>query len=241
MRAHPAHLAPGRARAPRARWSTYRVDDVSPDMSFLEMLDVLNERLIARGRGAGRVRPRLPRGHLRHVRHGDQRARRTARSKATTTCQLHMRQLQRRRRPSRSSRGGRPAVPGGEGPGRRPLARSTGSSQAGGYVSAPTGAAPGRQRAPGPEGGRRPGDSTRPPASAAAPAWPRARTARRMLFIAAKITHLGLLPQGQPERTDRVVRNGRDARRRGLRRLHEHRRVHGGVPEGDPAGRRSPS
>ncbi len=28
---------------------TYQVDDILPDMSFLEMLDVLNERLIAEG------------------------------------------------------------------------------------------------------------------------------------------------------------------------------------------------
>ena len=31
------------------RFETYEVHDVSPDMSFLEMLDVLNERLIAKG------------------------------------------------------------------------------------------------------------------------------------------------------------------------------------------------
>src|SRR5947207_2937737 len=36
------------ARAPGG-FITYRVDDVSPDMSFLEMLDVLNESLIAQG------------------------------------------------------------------------------------------------------------------------------------------------------------------------------------------------
>ena len=47
---------------------TYELDDVSEDMSFLEMLDVLNEELNDEGRGADRVRLRLPRGHLRHVR-----------------------------------------------------------------------------------------------------------------------------------------------------------------------------
>ena len=47
------------------RMETYPADDVSPDMSFLEMLDVVNEELIKQGRGADRVRPRLPRGHLR--------------------------------------------------------------------------------------------------------------------------------------------------------------------------------
>ena len=61
-------LAPEGRRATPGAMVTYQVDDISPDMSFLEMLDVLNERLILRGRGADRVRPRLPRGHLRHVR-----------------------------------------------------------------------------------------------------------------------------------------------------------------------------
>ena len=46
----------------------YTADNVSPDMSFLEMLDVVNEGLIAQGRGSDRVRLGLPRGHLRHVR-----------------------------------------------------------------------------------------------------------------------------------------------------------------------------
>ena len=42
------------------------------------------------GRGAGRVRLRLPRGHLRHVRPDDQRPGARPRGQ-TTTCQLHMR------------------------------------------------------------------------------------------------------------------------------------------------------
>ena len=33
----------------RGNFETYQLDDVSPDMSFLEMLDVLNERLILEG------------------------------------------------------------------------------------------------------------------------------------------------------------------------------------------------
>ena len=53
--------------------ATYQLDDVSEDMSFLEMLDVLNEELDRQGRGAGRLRLRLPRGHLRRVRADDQR------------------------------------------------------------------------------------------------------------------------------------------------------------------------
>ena len=51
----------------------YEVKDVNEHISFLEMLDVLNEQLIERGRGADRLRPRLPRGHLRLLRLHDQR------------------------------------------------------------------------------------------------------------------------------------------------------------------------
>ena len=52
--------APGRVRDLDA-------PDISPEMSFLEMLDVVNERLDRRRQGADRLRPRLPRGHLRLV------------------------------------------------------------------------------------------------------------------------------------------------------------------------------
>ena len=34
--------------------------DISPEMSFLEMFDVVNDRLVAAGRRGDRVRPRLP-------------------------------------------------------------------------------------------------------------------------------------------------------------------------------------
>ena len=61
--------------------------------------------------------------------------------------------------------------------------------------------------------------------------------ASAMLFIGAKVTHLGLLPQGQPERDDRVVNMVAQHDARGLRRLHQHRRVHRRLPQGDPARR----
>lgn len=38
-----------RNREDSGRFETYELDEVSPDMSFLEMLDVLNEQLIERG------------------------------------------------------------------------------------------------------------------------------------------------------------------------------------------------
>ena len=54
------------------RFEEYTVDDIMPDMSILETLDILNEDLI-RKKGAGGIRQRLPGRHLRHVRHGHQR------------------------------------------------------------------------------------------------------------------------------------------------------------------------
>ena len=47
-----------RQPAPKAqgKMETYTVDGVSPDMSFLEMFDMLNEQLTDTGKGARRVR-----------------------------------------------------------------------------------------------------------------------------------------------------------------------------------------
>ena len=54
-----------------------------------------------------------------------------------------------------------------------------------------------------------------------------------MLFTGAKISHLGHLPQGQPSRYTRVQDMVEQMDVRGIRWLHELRRVRGGVPEGD--------
>lgn len=51
----------------------YELMGISGDMSFLEMLDVLNEELTERGEDPVRLRLGLPRGHLRHVRHRHRR------------------------------------------------------------------------------------------------------------------------------------------------------------------------
>ena len=71
------------------RLVTYDVDDVSPDMSFLEMLDVLNERLILDGEDPVAFDSDCREGicgmcglMINGEAHGPQ---------VTTTCQLHMR------------------------------------------------------------------------------------------------------------------------------------------------------
>ena len=70
---------------------------------------------------------------------------------------------------------------------------------------ADTGGAPDGNLDPDPEAGRPTPRWTRPRASAAARAWPRARTAPRSSSPSAKLQHLNLLPQGQAERWDRTV------------------------------------
>ena len=66
-------LAPGRHRRTRARSRTSTPRDISPEMSFLEMFDVRQRPAGRRGPRADRLRPRLPRGHLRLVLDDDQR------------------------------------------------------------------------------------------------------------------------------------------------------------------------
>ena len=77
-------------RSDKGRWETHKVSDVSPDMSFLEMLDVLNEALSEDGKRPVSFDHDCREGIcgtcsmvINGRPHGPQ--------KATTTCQLHMR------------------------------------------------------------------------------------------------------------------------------------------------------
>ena len=213
---------------------TYEVYDISEDMSFLEMLDVLNERLILDGEEPVAFDHDCREGIcgmcglvINGVAHGP-RARHHHLPAAHAP-------FQRRRRRSTSSRGGPAAFPV-----IKDLVVDRGAFDriiaAGGYISAPTGTAPDAHAVPvpKPDADRAFEAATCIGCGACVAACP---NGSGMLFTAAKVTHLGVLPQGQPERDSRVLDMVAAARRRGLRRLHQHRRVHRGLPEGDPAGR----
>ena len=106
--------------------------------------------------------------------------------------------------------------------------------QAGGYITAPTGTAPDAHATPVP---KTDADAAFEAATcigcgACVAACPNGSS---MLFTAAKVAHLGLLPQGQPERDTRVIDMLRGPGRRRLRRLHQRGRVHHGLPQGHPA------
>nr|WP_205863109.1 succinate dehydrogenase/fumarate reductase iron-sulfur subunit [Planosporangium thailandense] len=192
-----------RQRSPqdKGRMVTYQVSDVSPDMSFLEMLDVLNERLILEGEEPVAFDHDCREGIcgmcsmvINGRPHGPQ--------KLTTTCQLHMRHFKDGDtidiEPWRAR--AFPVIKD------LVVNRSAFDKiiQAGGYISAPTGSAPDAHSTPVPK----------PDADAAFEAAEciacgacvaACPNGSGMLFTAAKITHLGLLPQGQPERETRVL------------------------------------
>ncbi|QUQ67536.1 succinate dehydrogenase/fumarate reductase iron-sulfur subunit [Kutzneria sp. CA-103260] len=184
----------------RGRLVSYQVDDVSPDMSFLEMLDVLNQDLITRGE------PPVAFDHdcregicgscgvvINGRAHGPER---------TTTCQLHMRAFRDGDvidvEPWRAK--GFPVV--------RDLVVDRSAFdriiQAGGYVTAPTGSAPDAHATPVPKPDADVAfdNATCIGCGACVAACPNGSA---MLFTSAKVSHLNVLPQGQPERERRVL------------------------------------
>src|SRR5512137_1804980 len=84
------HIWRQKNRNSEGRFVTYQATDISPDMSFLEMLDVVNEDLILKGEEPIAFDHDCREGicgmcglMINGVAHGPQAA--------TTTCQLHMR------------------------------------------------------------------------------------------------------------------------------------------------------
>ncbi len=184
----------------RGRFVTYRATGISPDMSFLEMLDVLNEEIALSGGDPIAFDNDCREGicgscgfMVDGVAHGPLRA--------ACVCQLHMRHFREgdtiTLEPWRAR-----AFPVLKDlvVDRRTLDRII---QAGGYITAPTGSAPEANATPIPkETAELAMDAAECiQCGACVAACPNASA---MLFTAAKVAHLGLLPQGQPERSRRV-------------------------------------
>ena len=179
---------------------TYEAQEISPDMSFLEMLDVVNDRLVRKGEEqiafdhdcregicgmCSLVINGTPHGPLQ-----------------TTTCQLHM----------RSFRDGDTitiepwrAAPF---PVLRDLVVDRSAFdriiQSGGYVSVSTGGAPDGNAVPIPKNDAdRAFDAATCIGCGACVAA--CKNASAMLFVSAKVSHLSLLPQGRVEEDRRVL------------------------------------
>ena len=189
--------------AAKGGMQTYQLADVSPDMSFLEMLDLLNEKLTIEG-----IEPVAFDHDCREgicgmcgvVINGSAHGR-SASPVPTTTCQLHMRSFADGAtidvEPWRA--GGFPII-------KDLVVDRTAFDriiQAGGYISVNTGSAPDANAAPVPKvkADRAFDAATCIGCGACVAACPNGSA---MLFTSAKITHLAMLPQGQPERWSRV-------------------------------------
>ncbi|HEY1574508.1 MAG TPA: succinate dehydrogenase/fumarate reductase iron-sulfur subunit [Pseudonocardiaceae bacterium] len=182
------------------RMVEYQVDDITPDMSFLEMLDVLNGRLILDGDQPVAFDHDCREGIcgscgvvINGRAHGPER---------TTTCQLPMRAFHDGDvidvEPWRAK-----AFPIIKDlvVDRSALDRIV---RAGGYVTAPTGSAPDAHATPVPKADADVAfdNATCIGCGACVAACPNGSAT---LFTAAKVTHLSLLPQGAPERGRRVL------------------------------------
>ncbi len=182
------------------RFESYRIDEISDEASFLEMLDVLNEKLMGEDKEPVTFDHDCREGicgtcslMINGQAHGPERA--------TATCQLHMRKF---------SSGDTIVIE----PWRAaafPIIKDLMVDRAaldrivesGGFITAPTGGAPDANLIPIPK----------PVADAAMDAAEcigcgacvaACPNGAANLFTAAKVAHLNLLPQGQPERFKRV-------------------------------------
>ncbi|WP_108667830.1 succinate dehydrogenase/fumarate reductase iron-sulfur subunit [Euzebya rosea] len=182
-------------------FETYQLNEVSEDSSFLEMLDQLNEQLVNDGKEPVHFDHDCREGicgscglMIDGQAHGPQRS--------TATCQLHMRQYSDGDtitvEPWRAS--GFPVI--------KDLAVNRSAFdriiEAGGYITVPTGSASDANLTPVPK------DVADDAFDAAACIGCGACVAAcpngaAQLFTSAKMSQLNMLPQGQPERTERTL------------------------------------
>jgi succinate dehydrogenase / fumarate reductase iron-sulfur subunit len=177
----------------------YEVEDIGPDLSFLEMLDVLNERLASNNNEPVAFDSDCREGIcgmcglvIDGVPHGPSEG---------TTCQLHMRSFRDGQTITIEPwRAGAFPVIRDLVIDRTPLDRII---QAGGFVSVPTGAAPEANALPVPKADAEAAFDAAAciGCGACVAACPNGSA---MLFTAAKAAHLAHLPQGQPERQQRA-------------------------------------
>jgi len=189
-------------RQSKGKLVDYEARDISPDTSFLEMLDIVNDELTERDETPIAFDSDCREGicgtcalTINGQAHGPQHP--------SAACQIYMRQFRDREtitiEPFRAKS--------------FPLVRDLVTDrsaldrivQAGGFISARAGSAPEANSIPVP---RRHADLAMEAAAcigcgACAAACPNASA---MLFTAAKVSHLAFLPQGGPERTSRVLR-----------------------------------
>jgi succinate dehydrogenase / fumarate reductase iron-sulfur subunit len=160
-------------------FAEYEAKDIPADCSFLEMLDIVNEGLIARNEDG------MPHGP----------------NSATTTCQLYMRHF---------ADGATIVIEpfrAGAFPVLKDLIVDRSAldriQQAGGFISVRTGAAQDANSIPVPKpaADRAMDAAACIQCGACVAACPNASA---MLFLSARVSHFSLLPQGQPERTQRV-------------------------------------
>jgi len=185
----------------RGSFETYQVNDISSEMSFLEMFDVLNEKLIKEGKDAIAFDHDCREGicgmcsmYINGRPHGPWHG--------TTTCQLHMRAFKDGDtivvEPWRAN--AFPVI-------KDLIVDRTSFDriiQAGGYISVNTGNAV--------DGNTIPIEKDNADKAFAAAACigcgacvAACKNSSAMLFLSAKVSHLALLPQGDPERKTRVL------------------------------------
>jgi succinate dehydrogenase / fumarate reductase iron-sulfur subunit len=206
----------------------FEVKHVSPDMSFLEMLDVLNERLTLEAKDPITFDHDCREGicgTCGFVINGQPHGPR----ELTTTCQLHMREFKDGDElwlePFRAA--GFPVV--------RDLMVDRSAFdriiQAGGFISVATGNAPDANAIliAKSEADRAMDAASCIGCGACVAACPNASA---MLFTSAKITHLASLPQGQPERYSRALAMVRQMDSEGFGGCTNHGECHAACPKG---------